>query len=106
MINVLGKLRKVVASCWAKNRVFRFIVMVAFIMLVIVLAFLWYGHIIFLGYYNLIYVIILTVFAVTAYKKVYARQFSAKKRKLILMACFVLGISIIILALLKQLGCY
>jgi hypothetical protein len=106
---MLERLKKVVRPYWTKIEMFRFTAMVAFFVLVISIVFLWgYSYIIFIfpSYYNLIYVIILTILAVTAYKKGYARQFSAKQRKLILIASFVLGASIILLALLKQFGCY
>jgi hypothetical protein len=103
-MRMLGRLKKVVRSYWAESKLFRASAIVAFLLLVISLAFLWeciYIIFAFPSYYNFIYVITLSILTVTVYKKGYARQFSAKQRKLILAASFVLGVSIVLLASLK-----
>ena len=95
-----------IGSYWARSKVFRLMVLIAFFVLVVVSAFLLTAYILSHEYYRHMFVIILTILVVVAYKKGYGKQFSLKQRKLILLVSFCLGISIIIFALLREFGWY
>jgi len=98
VIRMVKSLRKVIGSYWARGKVFRPTVIIAFFVLVIALAFLLTAYITFHEYYRLVFVIMLTILLAGAYKKGYGKPFSPKQRRLILLVSFCLGISIIIFA--------
>jgi len=102
---MIERLKRAIDSYWVRSKAFRLAVIIAFFVLVIASVF-FLRHIIFHEYYRLMFFIILTILLVVAYKKGYGKRFSPKQRRLILAVSFCLGISIIVLALLRELGWY
>ena len=102
------KLKKAINHYWAKSKGFRFamiisLVAIAFLIIIASLIFL-VTTVISNEYYRLIFYILLTGLLVIFHKRGYGKQFPPEKRKLILAVSFCLGISIVILAFLREIG--
>ena len=102
------KLKKAINYYWARSKGFRFamiisLVAIAFLIIIASLIFL-VTTVISNEYYRLIFYILLTGLLVIFHKRGYGKQFPPEQRKLILAVSFCLGISIIILAFLRETG--